>query len=133
MGAALTVATGIGFVLHFVATGDYVYLQSEMFWAKLCMLAIISLTTYALSSKRISYYYGSALLLASWWLALCAGFFLSNDMHLIVGNPLASFFLTLALYGAATVSLAALLQLMRSHVTPHAVYDTKAARLSSVT
>jgi uncharacterized membrane protein len=129
-GAILTLTTGIGFVLYFFIAHDYVYLQSEIFWVKMCMLALIGFATYALSALKISEYWGSALLLASWWLAFGAGLFLSNDMHLIAENPFASFFFTLALYAAATISLAALLQFMRSRVTPHAVYDVTSAQVS---
>ncbi|MFM2374136.1 MAG: hypothetical protein RLZZ234_131 [Candidatus Parcubacteria bacterium] len=125
----LTVLTGVGFVCYFAYTHDNEYLLSPMFWAKMAMVSMIGVNAYLLHTERISYYFGSALSFTSWWLALGAGFFLTNDANMFSGQPLLSFAATMTMYGAAVVVLAACLQALRtrSGITPGVRVEPKRA------
>jgi uncharacterized membrane protein len=101
IGMALTLLTGIGFIVIYLMTGATYKLESGMFWAKMAMVVIIYVNAFLLHKRLIGLYWGSALSFVSWWGALLAGLFMSNNIRVYPQDQVISFIIVMALYGAA--------------------------------
>ncbi|MDO8492599.1 MAG: hypothetical protein Q7S34_03105 [bacterium] len=81
VGLAVSIVTGIGFLLIYWQHGQTARLLNPVLWAKLSMIAVIIINAVLLHYHKIGLYWGSALSFVSWWSALVLGTFLTNNVH----------------------------------------------------
>lgn len=115
IGMALTLLTGVGFVLYYMNTGATHKLMNGMFWAKMAMVIIIYINAYLLHKRLIGLYWGSALSFVSWWGALLAGLFMTNNVTVYPQDQVISFIILMTVYGAAIGGGAWVLHKVREH------------------
>lgn len=113
IGMALTLLTGMGFIALYIMNGSTYKLQDGMFWAKMATVIIIYINAYLLHKRLIGLYWGSALSFVSWWGALLIGLFMSNNVKVYPQDPVISFAIIMAVYGAAIASGAWILHRVR--------------------
>lgn len=102
IGMALTLATGIGFVVTYLMNDMSFRLANGIFWVKMMLFVIIVMNAILLAKHWVSLYWGSAFSFVSWWGALCAGLFLSNGIE-IAESPILTFGIVISVYGCALV------------------------------
>lgn len=82
IGLALSLFTGFGFVILYVAHGQFFKLYNPVLWAKLTVVSIIAINAILLQMHKISLWLGSAFSFVSWYAALIIGVFLTNSTKL---------------------------------------------------
>ncbi len=82
IGLVLSLFTGFGFVVLYIAEGQSFKLYNPVLWAKLTVVSIIAVNAILLQMHKISLWLGSALSFVSWYGALIIGVFLTNATRL---------------------------------------------------
>lgn len=82
VGLVLSLFTGFGFVILYIAHGQFFKLYNPVLWAKLTVVGIIAVNAILLQMHKISLWLGSALSFISWYAALVIGVFLTNSTKL---------------------------------------------------
>ncbi len=109
VGLALSVFTGMGFIVIYYTTGQEFRLQNPVFWAKMAMILVLLVNALLLQAHKISLYWGSALSFISWWGAFVLGFFATNSIRF-------GFIEIMVVYGLIIVVGAFLLHKIRERV-----------------
>lgn len=81
IGLVLSVFTGVGFIVLYVATGQEFRLMSPVFWAKMSILLLVIVNALLLQAHKISLYWGSAISFVGWWAVMITGFFLTGGIR----------------------------------------------------
>lgn len=82
VGLVLSLFTGFGFVILYIAHGQFFKLYNPVLWAKLTVVSIIAINAILLQMHKISLWLGSAFSFISWYAALIIGVFLTNSTKL---------------------------------------------------
>lgn len=82
VGLVLSLFTGFGFVVLYIAHGQMFKLYNPVLWAKLTVVSIIAINAILLQMHKISLWLGSAFSFISWYAALIIGIFLTNSTKL---------------------------------------------------
>ncbi len=82
VGLVLSLFTGFGFVILYIAHGQFFKLYNPVLWAKLTVVSIIAINAILLQMHKISLWLGSAFSFISWYAALVIGVFLTNSTKL---------------------------------------------------
>lgn len=82
IGLVLSLFTGFGFLILYVATGQEHRLYNPLLWAKMSVVLIIAVNAVLLQAKKISLWLGSAFSFISWYAALFIGVFLRGNTTL---------------------------------------------------
>jgi hypothetical protein len=82
VGLVLSLFTGFGFVILYIAHGQFFKLYNPVLWAKLTVVSIIAVNAILLQMHKISLWLGSAFSFISWYAALVIGVFLTNSTKL---------------------------------------------------
>lgn len=81
VGLAVSIITGIGFLLIYWQHDQTSRLMNPVLWAKLSMIVVIIINAVLLAQHKIGLYWGSALSFVSWWSTLILGVFLTNSVR----------------------------------------------------
>lgn len=79
VGLVISLFTGFGFVVLYIAHGQTFKLYNPVLWAKLTVVTIIAVNAILLQMHKISLWLGSAFSFISWYGALIIGVFLTNS------------------------------------------------------
>lgn len=82
VGLVLSLFTGFGFVILYIAHGQFFKLYNPVLWAKLTVVGVIAVNAILLQMHKISLWLGSAFSFISWYAALIIGIFLTNSTKL---------------------------------------------------
>lgn len=82
VGLVLSLFTGFGFLVLYIAHGQFFKLYNPVLWAKLTIVSIIAINAILLQMHKISLWLGSAFSFISWYAALIVGIFLTNSTKL---------------------------------------------------
>lgn len=114
IGMSLAFVTGIGFVLEYYFNNQLFRLMDGVFWAKMCIIAIIIVNAVLLDKHKIGLYWGSAFSFVSWWAAMLLGTFLTSGTKFFPGNVPVSFISIMAVYGVIVIISAYTLHKLRN-------------------
>ena len=78
-GLAISVLTGLGFLVLYYVSGRYGQLTNPVLWAKNTIILTLVINAVLLHYHKMKLRWGSALSFVSWWAALILGIFLTNN------------------------------------------------------
>lgn len=119
IGTVVTFLSGLGILFLYYSLPALTEPTNGVFWAKMSIVAIITLNAYLLHVRKIGLYWGSALSFVSWWGAMLLGVFMTHAVAVYDGEPLYSYLFIMVMYFLAVAGGAAILEFLRKRSQKH--------------